>query len=134
MATIRHDVGHLEGAGAQFIAGHIQVNAGVITLTTLSTPEYFTGDITAYRLGAGRYQVNVTNFRGPQSRVIPFCTVGSSSVSAGGAGGGISMVPMSSSITAGSYITATDTYGFVIGVASGSTFTEAECYFQAWAF
>lgn len=132
-----HLLASVEGCGALFAAGQLQFNGttSVLTLTRLSSPVFFQGDITAYRLGAGRYQVNVANFRGPIGIVVPQVTVGSSStVAAAGAGAAINMVPMSSAITAGSYVTSTDTYGFVIGVTSGNTFTDADCYFTAYAF
>src|SRR4030095_4732460 len=134
MGSIRHNLAEAEGAGLLFAAGRLTVDGTTLTLTRISPPLAFTGDITAYRLGAGRYQINIANFRGQQSFVIPVVSAGSSSVAGGGAGGGILNVPLATAVTAGSYITGTDTYGFVVGVASAGTFTDADVYFQAFAF
>ncbi len=133
MGSVRHSLGEVEGAGALLVAGHLRWNGttSALSISSSSTPLAFNGDITAYRLAAGLYQVNIGNFRGPQSIVIPFVSVGSSSIAGGGAAGPIGLVPLSATVGSGSYITNTDTYSFVVGIASSGTFTDADVNFMA---
>ncbi len=128
-----------EGDGLGFLvaAGQLEWNGttSVLAFTKFSSPAPVTDDMSAYRLGAGRYQVNIANFRGPTGIVIPVVSAGSSQTGVvGGAGGPIGLVPLSAAVVAGSYITGTNTYGFVIGICSASTFTDADVTFQAFAF
>jgi hypothetical protein len=122
-----------DGSGVLVAAGQLQVNDTTVTLTRHSSPGDVTDDISAYRLGAGRYQVNIKNFRGPAGFAIATVSAGSSQTGVvGGPGQALGLVPLAASVVAGSY--STNTYGFVIGIASGSTFTDSDCYFQAFAF
>ncbi len=123
-----------DGTGFLVAAGQLQVDGTTLSLTRHSSPGDVTDDIGAYRLGAGRYQVNIKNFRGPSGFVVPTVTAGSADTTGGGAGGGIGLVTFSAAVVAGSYITGTNTYGFVIGISSAGTYTDADCYFQAFAF
>ncbi len=132
--SVRHLLSEVEGAGALLVAGRIDISATTLSLTVKSTPLAFVNDITAYRLAAGLYQVNIANFRGPQSIVLPFAQVGSSSTAGGGAGGPIGLVPLPASVGSGSYVTGTDTYSFVIGISSAGTFSDAAVNFMALAF
>lgn len=135
-ASVRHLLAEVEGSGALLAAGQLELSATTLTFSTKkSTPLAFVGDLTAYRLGAGLYQVNLANFRGPQSVVLPFVSVGSSSgAGGGGAAGTLGVVPLSAAVGSGSYQTGTDTYSFVVSVSSGNTLTDAAVNFMALAF
>ena len=130
MPNFSHSIGQIEGTGALFAAGRIQLNGTTLSMTQLSSPVAFTSDITASRVSAGRYQVTLSNFKGPVGIVLPTITVGSTSTAAlGTANPGLS-----ASIYANSYTAGTDTYSFTIAVHSGNTATDADVYWYAWAF
>lgn len=125
-----HLLASIEGIGALLAAGRIETNGTTVSFTKIGSPLWFASDISTYRLGAGRYQVNLNNFRGPQGFVVPVVSAGSTSTAGGGAGS----AGLSSSISLNSYTTGTDTYGFVITIASGNTFVDADAYFIALGF
>lgn len=130
MANQVRTPGMMEGTGFLFAAGHIAVNSTTATLTEVSGPQFFASDISLIRVGAGRYQVTLRNFRGPTGFVVPAATAGSSSTAALG-----TTVPaLPTSISLNSYTTGTDTYSFTISIASSNTFTDADCYWTAFAF
>lgn len=131
MANQVRNLGMIEGTGALFAAGHIALNGTTATMTEISSPQFFASDITLIRVGAGRYQVTLRNFRGPNNFVIPTATVGSSSTAALGTG----IVPgLATAISLNSYTSNTDTYSFTVTVHSAGTITDADVYWQAYAF
>lgn len=137
MGNIAHTVSAVEGSGALWAAGHIQCNNTTLTFTRISSPQFFASDISVTRIGAGRYQVTLNNFRAQNGFVIPVVTAGSSATAGGGAGATLNLMPLSTVVAAGSYNTTaglTDQYSFVIGIATSGTFTDADCYFQALAY
>lgn len=125
-----HTITQVEGSGALFAAGRVQINGTTLTLTQISTPLAFQSDITAVRVGAGRYQITLQNFRGPQGIVIPTVSAGSTASSAGQAGN----PGLSCGISLNSYTANTDTYSFTIGITSTNSFVDAEAYFQVFGF
>ena len=130
---VRHLIDQVIGSGGLLAAGRISLDGTTLTMTNISSPQYLTADITAYRLGAGRYQVNLANFRGPSSIVIPVVSAGSTATAAvGGVGNGAT--GLSAGIALNSYTSGTDTYGFVIAIATGNSFVDADAYWVAFGF
>lgn len=121
------------GKGFGIVAGKIILTSGTATLQTIAAPTMFSGDVSLNKLGTGRYQINVTPFRGPNSVVIPLCVAGSSNTAALGTGvhPGLSAVASLVSFSSG---TAPDLCSFVIGVTSASTYTDCDVHFIAFSF
>ncbi len=125
-----HSLPQVLGTNFGFVAGQIISNSGAISLQAITAPQVFSGDVSLLRVGAGRYQVTIANFRGPNGIVIPWVTAGSTSTAGGGAG----VSGLSAGVSLGSFTSNTDTYSFTVGLSSGNTFTDADVYFMAFSF
>ena len=72
--NLHHQLAQLEGAGTQVLTFQVTDPA---TVTSVSGPQFFTGDVTCTTRGVGRYDVAITNFRGALgvAHVIPSVVV-----------------------------------------------------------
>lgn len=129
--NIRHTLGQVEGAGVLFAAGHIAVGTAAAALTEICPPIGTTNDVSVLRIGAGRYQVTIANFKGQNGIVVPSVTAGSTLTTAQG----VTSVPgLATGISLNSYTSGTDTYSFTIGVNTSNTFVDADVYWSCFAF
>lgn len=117
---VRHTLGQLDGSGALFIAGRINVAAGVPTLQ-LSGPVGQQNDVTITDNGVGDYDLTIANFKGPLGFAIGVVSVNSNAA-------GMAMVE--------SYSYSGDTLSMGIGVIATSTSTRVDSGvgFIIWAF
>jgi hypothetical protein len=129
MGNIPHLLAEVEGSGALLAAGHISLNGTTATMTQLSSPQFFIGDMTLNRVSAGIYRVTLTNFRGPVGIVFPFVTAGSTATTTPTTNPGLPV-----SVSLNSYTSGTDTYSFTVGVNSGASYVDADVYWMALGF
>ncbi len=71
---VRHSSAQLDGGGGLIIAFKILDTAGTPTITEVSPPSQFTGDIAVTDTGTGIYDMVISNFKGPAGVAKVFAT------------------------------------------------------------
>ncbi len=121
MANLHHTVGQVEGSGALFIAFKILDTSGTPSIVNVSSPLFFTGDVTVADTATGRATVSITNFKAPRGFALPFVQSLTTSVS--------------SAVVASSVAYSGDTLSFEVSSEDdASTLTDTSVNVQVWAF
>lgn len=115
---VRHTWAQLDGSGTLFVAGKINVAAGVPTLQ-LSGPVGQQNDISIVDTGVGDYDLTIANFKGPIGFAIGIAVVNSTTI-----GGAV--------IEGSSY--SSDTLSIGVGVFSSGARVDASVGFIIYAF